>query len=387
MKKISSIVVLASLCALAISAPTEKKLDLEKFDGLKYSAEGIPASSNAAIPKNIILLIGDGMGVGAYDATSIYVHGEKDKLYMQQLPVKGMLKTRSRDNSVTDSAAAGTAMATGNKVNNGNIGGLVNKADNTFTPVKSNAELAKKLGKGIAIITSDSMVGATPAAFFGHRKSRHDFVGLVEDLMSSDFDIIIGNQNTLPWFRSVDNADKIEKISTTHLITDGIDELKAAPADKKVIAHLPTSFLDKETSVAEFMMASIERVEKNPNGFFMMVECCYPDKGGHGNDPKKTVLGTIHMDYAVKAAVEYAAKNGDTLVVVTADHETGSISASSRDDKELSITYNTGWHSASDVPLFAFGPGSEKFAGEVDNTVLAQTMAAFMGVELDKLDK
>lgn len=387
MKKLTSTVVLASLCALAIGAPTEKKLALEKYEGLKYSSTEIPASPAATTPKNIILLIGDGMGVGAYDATSVYVHGEKGKLYMEQLPVKGMLKTRSLDNSVTDSAAAGTAMATGNKVNNGNIGGLLNKQDQSFTPLKSYAELGKAKGKAIAIITSDRMTGATPAAFFGHRASRHDSGGLLEDLMVSNFDVVLGHDNTLSWFRNADNAAKTAKIANTHVVTANIDELKAAPADKNVIAHLPGSFLDKETSVAEFMNASIARVEKNPNGFFMMVECCYPDKGGHANDPAKTVLGTIHMDYAVKAAVEFAAKNGDTLVIVTADHETGSISASSRDDKELSITYNTGWHSADNVPIYAYGPAAEKFAGEVDNTELAQRIAALMGVELDKLDK
>lgn len=384
MKKLSSIVVLVFLCVLAIGAPVEKKLALEKYEGLKYSSAQIPSSPTTSTPKNIILLIGDGMGVGAYDATSLYVHGEKGKLYMEQLPVKGMLKTRSLNNSVTDSAAAGTAMATGNKVNNGNIGGLQSNKDNTFTSYLSYATIANKMGKGIAIITTDSIVGATPAAFYGHRASRHDFVGLVDDLMTSNFDIVLGGSNTLPWFRSTDNATKIEKIAQTHVITANMDELRAAPADKKVIAHLPGSFLDKETSVAEFTEASIERVGKNPNGFFMMVECCYPDKGGHGNDPAKTILGTIHMDYAVKTAVEYSAKNGDTLVIVTADHETGGISKSFIEENQLSIVYTTGSHSAADVPIFAYGPGAEKFSGEIDNTELAQRIAALWAIELDK---
>jgi alkaline phosphatase len=386
MKKVAICFLTVFVCAFAFAAPNEKKLSLGKYDGLKYTNADVPASSANATPKNIIFLIGDGMGKGAYDATSVYVHGEKGKLYMDQLPVKGEIKTRSKNSGVTDSAAAGTAMSTGNKVNNGNIGCLSGK-EGSFTPLKSVAAFAQEKGKAIAIITSDSAVGATPAAFFGHRKSRHDFVGLVEDLMSANFDIVIGNQSTLPWFRSSDNADKVAKISATHLITDGIDELKAAPADKKVIAHLSGDFLNKETSVAEFMMASIERVEKDTDGFFMMVECCYPDKGGHGNDPSKTVLGTIHMDYAVKAAVDYAAKNGDTLVLVTADHETGGIVNVARDENELTVTYTTGSHTAANVPVYVFGVGAESFAGELDNTDLPKKMAAFWGIELEKLEE
>ncbi|MBO7299639.1 MAG: alkaline phosphatase [Kiritimatiellae bacterium] len=387
MNKFISTVVLTSFCAFAFAA-NDKKIELGKYEGLKYSANDVPAAVEAgAKPKNIILLIGDGMGSGAFNATSLYIHGENGKLFMEQLPVKGMLKTRSLNSGVTDSAAAATAMATGNKVNNGNIGGRTVKSEEgtNFVPLKSYATLSNEKGKAIAIITSDSIAGATPSAFFAHKPSRHDFGGILTDLMDCKFDVVLGGNNTLKWLCNKDNAAVVAKIADTHVITEGMSEFEAAPADKKVIAHLDSKFLDKETSVAEFMNASIARVEKNPNGFFMMVECCYPDKGGHGNDPSKTVLGTIHMDIAVKAAVDFANKNKDTLVIVTADHETGSISASSRDDKEMTITYNSGSHSAANVPVYAFGPGAELFAGEIDNTVLAKNIASLLGVELEIL--
>lgn len=380
-----SAVVLSSI--LVGAAPVEKKVALDKYEGLKYSENDIPTfNSNAAVPKNIIFIIGDGMGVGAHNAASIYCFGETNKLYMHQLPVNAMVKTRSLNNTVTDSAASGTAMATGNKVNNGNIGGC-SKKDAPFVPLKSIATFAKDQGKAIAIVTSDSSVGATPAAFYAHRASRHDFNGIMEDQLASDFEIVLGNKSTYQWLRSTDNAEKVARVNDTHVIVDGIDAFKTAPADKKVLVNLDNDFLNKETSVAEFMMASIERVEKDPDGFFMMVECCYPDKGGHSNDPSKSVLGTIHIDYAIKAAVEYAAKNGNTLVVVTADHETGGITNVSRDEQNLIITYTTGHHTAADVPLYAFGPGAEKFAGNIDNTEIPAKMADFWNIKLEKLEE
>ncbi|MBQ8569960.1 MAG: alkaline phosphatase [Kiritimatiellae bacterium] len=387
MKKIASTLLLSSLCVFAFGASVEKKVALDKYEGLKYSSDEIPTNkSNAAIPKNIIFIIGDGMGCGAYDAASVYCFGETNKLYMQQLPVSSLVKTRSRNNTVTDSAASGTAMSTGNKVNNGNIGGCSQK-NAPFIPLKSIASFAQEQGKAIAIVTSDSSVGATPAAFYAHNPSRHDFAGIIMDQLSCGFEVVIGNKATYQWLRSTDNAEKVAKVKDSHVIVDGIDAIKAAPVDKKVIANLDNDFLNKETSVAEFMMASIERVEKDPDGFFMMVECCYPDKGGHSNDASKTVLGTIHIDYAIKAAVEYAAKNGDTLVVVTADHETGGITNVTRNETDLIVTYTTGSHTSADVPLYAFGPGADKFAGNIDNTEIPIKMADFWNIKLEKLEE
>lgn len=334
-------------------------------------------------PRNIILVIGDGMGQGAYDLTSLWTHGETNRLVMQQLPVAGLSKTFSKSSSVTDSAAAATAMACGMKVNNANIGVT---ADGKR--LKSVAEAARARGKSIALITSDSISGATPACFFAHQSARGMAPEIVADAAACGFEIIIGDAGTRGLFMQngkVPDQHNLQKEmeSRGYRFISTPEAFAATPGTNKVLGQIESKiFTENDTALSVFSKTAIDRLEKDADGFFMMVESTYPDKGGHANDPTVSTMGTVHADWVAKVAVEYAAAHGDTLVICTADHETGSLSVKRNLEGGLDIAYGGISHSGAKVPIYAFGPGAELFRGETDNTEIARNIAKLWDFEI-----
>ena len=362
-------------------------LKLEK----KYIAPtlGAPLDKAAAnaVPKNVILFIGDGMGPGALKLTSLYQHKEDGRLVMQQLPVATHCTTLSVSNNVTDSAAAATAIATGYKTENRFLG---------LTPDKSRlatfAEVARKQGRGIGIITSDSITGATPAGFYAHINSRGSYSEVANWAASSGFDILIGNASGKGWFipkaegGQRDDARQLMNDMTAagYVVIENREAFAQLPQDKRVLGFMAKGTLDSETCLAELTETAIGRLSKNDKGFFLMVECAITDAGGHGNKPEVTVQGTLQVDWAVKSAVEFARKHNNTLVMVTADHETGLLTCGFTNDPpgKLVMDYATTSHTAEPVRFFAYGPGSEQFNGKIDNTDIAKTIARFWKLEL-----
>jgi len=336
-------------------------------------------------PRNIVLIIGDGMGQGALDLTSLWVHGTTNRLFMQHLPVTGLCKTASGNSSVTDSAAAASAIACGEKVNNGSL---------AITPderaLKSLALIAREKGKSIGILTSDPLSGATPAGFFARQKSRGMAPEIVADAAACDFDILLGHAATRGYFiqngKEPDQRNlQKEMESRGYQFVETLEQFAAVPADARIVGQVESKlFTADDRMLAKFTQAAMERLAKDPDGFFMMVESTYPDKGGHANDPDFSIMGTIHADWAVQAAVEFAHRHGDTLVVCTADHETGGLTAVAAPDgsRMPEIEYGSVNHTGVPVPLSAFGPGAERFGGEIDNTDIAKTIGAFWGFEV-----
>ena len=343
--------------------------------------EPLAASAEGSVPKNVILLIGDGMGPGAVKLASLYQHKAEGKLVMEQLPVQTFCNTLSMGSNITDSAAASTALSTGQKTLNSRLG----LAHDDTTLLISVAEAARKQGRAVGIITSDAITGATPAGNFAHVPARNMTAEIAAFAAGSGYDILIGNANDKAWFtgkgsggKRPDDRDLIAELTGadyTHI--DSQAAFDQAPRDKRVFGFMPKGTLDSETCLADLTVTAIDRLSKNDKGFFMMVECTITDYGGHNNNPELSVRGTLQVDWMVKAAVEIARKRGDTLVMVTADHDTGGLTSSITNDPpgKLVMDYASTGHTAIPVRFFAYGPGSQRFNRPMlDNTDIANTV-------------
>ena len=338
-------------------------------------------------PKNIILIIGDGMGSGALKLTSLYQHLNEGRLAMEQLPVACFCSTFSASSEVTDSAAAATALACGQKTDNGVIG-----LDSKKRKLVSVATLAQQSGRTVALLTSDPLTGATPAGFYAQVSQRGGYQEIAGFAASCGYDLLLGGASAKVSFlpksaggKRTDKRDLVQEMRAGgYTVVETAAAFAKAPLESRVLGFLDKPTLEPETALGVLMETALARLEKKEKGFFMMMECTITDKGGHANDPELTVRGTLQVDWAVRKAVDFAQKHGDTLVLVTADHETGGlISARSRSVPDrLLIHYTTTSHTGAPVPLFAFGPGSKNFTGVLDNTEIAKAIACFWKLPL-----
>lgn len=292
--------------------------------------------------KYVFYFIGDGMGLNQVNTTEMYL-GEKqgrigtEPLCFASFPVAGMATTFSASNSITDSSAGGTALATGVKTYNGAIGVDANKER-----VMSVAERAKRAGKKVGVTTSVSIDHATPAAFYGHQPDRSMYYEIALQLPEAGFDFYAGSGFLKP-ARTFDKKDapSIYPIfeQAGYTIARGLDEYKAKADDagKMILmqkegansSSLPYAIDRREgdLTLAQITESAIDFLSRdNKKGFFLMVEGGKIDWACHSNDPATMVKEVIDMDNAVRVAYEFYKKHPkETLIVITADHETGGL--------------------------------------------------------------
>ena len=292
--------------------------------------------------KYVFYFIGDGMGVNQVNGTEMYLAEQEGRIGVKPLlftsfPVASMATTFSATNSVTDSSAAGTALATGAKTYNGAIG-----MDDNKSVLQSVAERAKKSGKKVGVTTSVSVDHATPAAFYAHQPDRGMYYEIALDLPKAGFDFYAGGG----FLKPTTTADKKEAPSifpifeeAGYTVARGLDEYKSksAQADKMILIQkegaepscLPYAIDRQEgdLTLAEITESAISFLTKGSNkGFFLMVEGGKIDWACHGNDAATVFNEVKDMDDAIKVAYEFYKKHPkETLIVVTADHETGGI--------------------------------------------------------------
>ena len=286
--------------------------------------------------KYVFLFIGDGMSLPQRMATDEFLRlQKKSTLAINQLPHQAITKTRSADQFITDSAAAGTAIACGTKTNNYYIG-----VDANGKRLESIAEYAKKQGKKVGIITTVTLTPATPASFYSHTQNRYDFFSIAKDLLNSNFDFFGGGEvfkytiNSRIRGGTIEDFEKLAKNYEYKIVRtrSAINSLKKG--DGRIIAVAETNYnlpyvIDKPNSIriSDLLVKGIELLEDNKNGFFFMVEGGSIDWMCHANDAATTFHEIIDLDKAVKVALEFAKKHPDeTLIVVTGDHETGGMS-------------------------------------------------------------
>jgi len=357
------------------------------FRGFAWLATLVIATSSAGhageSPKNIIFIIGDGMGIGAITAARCIGPGENGGLTLDGMPVTGLVKTHSESALVTDSAASGTALATGHKTLNGRIA-----TDSQGRPLESLAELAGKMGKSSGIITTDLLTGATPAVFFSHAEGRSLQDDIALQLPSSPVTVAMGGgkENFIPPAAGKggrkDGADVVAMARGKGFdVCFDSASMRGSKSDRLLGLF---SFSADGPTLEAMLRSTLSIVSKNPKGFFVMAESCLPDKGGHGNDIATSFEGVKALDDALRSALEFAKNDGRTLVVVTADHETGGLAVLDRDamNPKLKPGWLCGHHTGNMVPVYAFGPASEKFSGTHDNTDLPKIMAELWGKKL-----
>ena len=324
--------------------------------------------------KNIILLIGDGMGLSQVSASQFY---NKKTSNFERFPVIGLTKTSSTSDLITDSAAAATAFASGIKTYNGALG------VNTDTlAVKTIVEEISKIGISTGIISTSSIVHATPAAFYTHTKKRSMYEDIASQLVSSDIDFFAGGG--INYFN--DRKDKRNLILELEKKGFSINT-ESLPKNTKPVLNKKQGYLLAPNGMpkmldgrGEFLTnatkLAIESLSSNEEGFFLMIEGAQIDWGGHDNDADYLISELIDFDNTIGVALDFAKLNGETLVIVTADHETGgfTLAQDNGNYNKIKPVFSTGGHSATMVPVFAKGPNAENFGGIYEDIAIYNKM-------------
>lgn len=315
--------------------------------------------------KNVILMIGDGMGVSQVYAG---LTANKGSLHLEQSHFVGFSKTYSANSYITDSAAGGTAIACGTKTNNGAIG-----VDTEGNPVKSILEYAAENSLSTGVVASCAITHATPASFVAHQPKRGMQEEIAVDFVNSDITVFIGGGKKYFDARS-DGENLLDKLEANGFqVALTMDDVKKATSGKLaglVADEHPAPYPERGEFLPESVQAAINLLEDNDKGFFLMVEGSQIDWAGHANDTDGTVNEMLDFDRAIKVAFDYADQDPNTLVIITADHETGGMALTGGDlsTGEVEATYGTKGHTAVMVPVFAYGAGAIEFAGIYENT-------------------
>ena len=308
--------------------------------------------------KNVIYLIGDGMGFNHLEKAK---NEKNTDLTMDTFDYQGESMTRSFSNAVTDSAAGGTALATGVRTLNGAIGVYPMDVTGTFTHPKNLTELCSERGMLTGVITTDETSGATPAAFSAHSSDRGNTEDITEDQLASDIDLIWGAQN------GVATKEDAEANGFTYVTTSA--EMLALKEGSRSFAQFTNDLWtlapsDINTPNLEMMTKkAIDILDDTEEGFFLMVEGAHIDKHSHSNEDAKMTEALQEFDETIEYILEYAKADGETLVIITADHETGAIVANS----DGTYSFTSGSHSAANVPVLVYGSEVLIQNGEVLN--------------------
>lgn len=332
------------------------------------------------VPKNIILMIGDGMGISQITA-GYYANGKK--LNIERCKVIGFSKTSSEDELITDSSAGGTAMATGKKTKNG----MISQSPKDSSNLKSILQYAEENNKATGLITTCEVTHATPACFYAHYSERYEVdEELAVQFMNHDIEVLIGGGKSYFENRKdkrnlltelAEKGAKIVDTLTESFNTANIKKLVCLYADTA-----PKKAHEGRGNILQVLaIKGIEVLNKNPNGFFAMIEGSQIDWGGHNNDSPYIISEMIDFDLAVGKVLDFAEKDGNTLVIITADHETGGYSIINGNFKGDSLvgSFTTEHHTPAFVPVFAYGPGAENFAGIYENTAIFNKMMELFG--------
>ena len=342
--------------------------------------------------KNVILLIGDGMSASQITSYRLLKEGPNGRIAVDNFPISGIVLTHSADAIITDSASSATAYSTGSKTKNGFLG-----VDQEGRILENLTEKLDNYGFVSALISTSEVTHATPAAFSSHVDSRRNTDEISSQMLESKVATILGGGRK--FFLSAENGGKrkderdlLEEAKKSHKILMHKHELDISgitPSDRILGLFADEHLRDEENpdnhssepTLTEMLRFSLERAEaaidNQCRGSFIMVEGSQVDWAGHANNIDYLERELKEFDEATRYALEYAKKNPDTLVVVTADHETGGlliepIALSYYTGNNIKFSFNTaiggGSHTGVPVPVYAYGPGSLNFSGTLDNT-------------------
>ena len=377
MNKHLKLLFLFVLCSVSLLAQdqylTSNSEEKEKIYVSKdtYRVKKFPQKFNTDKPKNIILLIGDGMGVSQVFAG---LTGNKGELYLENCKHIGFSKTQSADNYITDSAAGGTAISCGIKTNNGAIG-----VDIAGIPVKTILEEASEDGLATGLVSSSAITHATPASFIAHQPDRGMYEEIAADFLNTEIDVFIGGG--LDHFtKRKDGRNLAEELQNKgYQVESDMNNIKKVKSGKLVglTAGIHNGRIEERGDMLPVATkTALNILSNNEKGFFLMVEGSQIDWGGHAASTVYIVEDMLDFDQVVGQALAFAAKDKETLVIVTSDHETGgmALTGGSMKDGVVKGAYPTNGHTGVMVPIFSYGPGAEEFLGIMENTEIYTKM-------------
>jgi len=319
--------------------------------------------------KQILLLIGDGNGLAQISSGIVANGGE---LTLTQLRTIGLVKTQAADDFTTDSASGATAMATGQKANNRALG--LNASGDSIPNLPY---FLSQKGFKSGLVTNDELTGATPAAFYAHHPERDAAAAIAGYLPTSALNLAIGGGGR------IFNKEKLSQSGFT-LVSD-LQELSAVKESR--VAHfaseggMPSMEAGRGNFLSQAFLQASSYLGKGKSPFFLMLEAAKIDSGGHSNSPSTIVTELLDFDRAIAEAIRYADTHPGTLVLVTADHETGGVSIPQGDleRREVELAFHSDDHTGILVPLFAYGARSTAFAGVYDNTEIFHRLLKVIG--------
>ena len=330
-----------------------------------YAVEKLQAPKGKKV-KNVILMIGDGMSLmHVYTAWA----ANRGKLWLENAQATGLSKTWAVKKLVTDSGSGGTSLATGVKTVYHAVG-----VDPEGKPLTSLVDVAKELGKDAGMAVTCRLWDATPCDFCCHNIDRDKEEELVGDYPTSGVDFVFGG-GAQKFTNRKDGRDIFKELQKKgYHVSRTLDDFFVYDKNSRIFA-VP---YDKDTPLpdergdllARASMKGISLMNQNKNGFFMMIEGSQLDDYGHFNQLDLLMKETLDFDQTVGEVMKWAAKDGETLVVVTADHETGGLTLvnGNKDEGRVECCFSTKDHSGAMVPVYAFGPGAENFTGIFENT-------------------
>ena len=337
-----------------------KGFDREKIQLTKAVDIYQPTYFNDGLDKpvrNVILLIGDGMGINQVNIAETVNKG----LSMLNMKNIGFQKNSPEDSYTSDSAAGGSALATGKPHNNRHIA-----MDENGNPISSLTDYAYDKGIASGVITLGNIADATPAAFYGHCTERDSSDVLTRYLLDGKLTVVAGGGTDV--FTKRQDGLTIKDFEKKYNFVYSVNEIDNSHKSVLCVDNLMDLAATQETLdlLADVTRRSIEKLKNaSVKGFFLMVEGAKIDYAGHSNSLAGCISETLSFDLAVAEALKFADSNGETLVIVTADHETGGLVLVDGDRQRGLITarYTTDDHSPAMPPVFAYGPGAQHFRG------------------------
>ena len=333
--------------------------------GAGYTVKTFSKKFKSEKPKNVILMIGDGMGISQVFAGLTANHGH---LFLENFKQIGFSKTQSDDKYVTDSAAGATALSAGVKTYNGAIG-----VDSDTIPVKTVLEFAEEKGKATGLVSTSAITHATPASFIAHQSKGSMYEEIAADFLKTDINVFIGGG----YKHFVDRKDgrdlTVELRQKGYQVLQDMDQITKIKSGKLAGLTAPEHngrVDERKNMLPRSTQTALNILNQDKDGFFLMVEGSQIDWGGHQNNTIYIVEEMLDFDKAIGKALDFAAKDGETLIVVTADHETGGFALLDGDMQTGMVKggCTTSGHTAVMVPVFAYGPGAEQFTGIMENT-------------------
>ncbi|WP_223826595.1 alkaline phosphatase [Flagellimonas sp. S3867] len=318
------------------------------------------------MPNKIILVIGDGMGLT--QISSLYELGSLEHSNFERFKHIGLLKNNASSHRITDSAAGATAYACGVKTYNGAIG-----MDSDSLSVKNIVEILPDQNWNTGLVATSSITHATPASFFSHVKLRAEQDAIASSMHASNIDFFAGGGKRF-FEQRPDGLNYSDSLRLNGFdVFYSLDKTLAKSTKKLgfLVANegLPKMMENQGDFLTDATQLALEYLQKDEKKFFLMVEGSQIDWGGHENDANYIITEMLDFDQALGVILDYAEKDGNTLVLVTADHETGGFALSSNKNNynDVTGTFSTGGHTATMIPIFAFGPGSNRFTGIYEN--------------------